>query len=581
MATQDILVRLRALGAAAFQRDMDRSAKSVEGVGTKSEKTGKSIKDSAKKWAAFTVAGVGAGQVMTDAVKNAVNLGEEVNKTAVVFRGPGAKSVLDWSKSSASALGVSREQALASAAQFGNMLIPMGFARDRAAAMSKQMVQLGGDMASFNNASPEETLAAIQSGLAGETEPLRKFGVFLSAARVQSQAMSMGLVKATKDTDKIKAAQTTAAIATDKYRAAVKKYGKDSLQARQASVARQRSETALQKAMAGSVPKLNAAQQAQATYALILKDSKDAQGDFARTSDSLANRQRILRAQYANITATIGQKLLPVISFLLNNIKMVTAVVGLGAAAWGLYKTVLIATRVQAFLTGDSLAAMRIRLIALSVAQKISAAAQWLLNAAMLALPIVAIIAGIVALGVAFVIAYKKVGWFRDAVNAVFNWIKTNWPLIVAVLTGPIGIATLAIIKNFDKIKKAASTAVSWIAARFRDLINFFKRLPGAILSAIGDIGGKIKSKFESIKGGGVPFVPGLQHGGTIRRGGTVLVGETGPELLRLPSAATVAPLPAGALAGAAGPTTARFYLDRRLVATAVAQADADQRARR
>ena len=45
-----------------------------------------------------------------------------------------------------------------------------------------------------------------------------------------------------------------------------------------------------------------------------MKDTKDAQGDFAKTSDSLANQQRILKAQYENATAAIGQRLLPVLS---------------------------------------------------------------------------------------------------------------------------------------------------------------------------------------------------------------------------------------------------------------------------
>jgi len=500
MAAQEVLVRLRALGAQGFQRDMDKSAKSVEGLSTQAKDTGKALGQSVKNWVKGAAVAYGGTKLLSDATRNAVNLGEEINKTAVVFRGPGAKSVLDWSKSSATALGVSREQALASAAQFGNMLIPMGFARDKAARMSKSMVQLGGDMASFNNASPEETLQAIQSGLAGETEPLRRFGVFLSDARVKQEAMNLGLYK-----------------------------GKGNL---------------------------DAAARAQATYALILKDSKDAQGDFARTSDSLANRQRILKAQYTNITATLGTKLVPILSFLAKNLGLVATVVGTLVGLWAAY----------------------------TVATKIAAVANVLFGTTMAAWPIFLVIAGLAALAAGFVLLYTKVGWFRDAVNATWNWIKTNWPLLLAVLTGPFGTAVLLIVKNFDKIKKTASTAAHFIADRFRELIAFFGRLPGAILNAIGDIGGKIAGKIKSAAGGGVPFVPGLQHGGVVSHGGLAMVGERGPEILRLPSAASVLPLPrqlpAGALAGAAS-TTANFYLDRRLVMTAVAQADADQRARR
>jgi len=495
---QDIIVTLRALGAQAFQRDLNKSADSVEGLSDQAKMTTKALGQSVKNWVKGAAAAYGGTKLLGDSVRNAVNLGEEINKTAVVFRGPGAKSVLQWSKSSANAMGVSREQALASAAQFGNMLIPMGFARDKAAAMSKSMVQLGGDMASFNNASPEETLQAIQSGLAGETEPLRRFGVFLSDARVKQEAMNLGLYK-----------------------------GKGNL---------------------------DAAARAQATYALILKDSKDAQGDFARTSDSLANRQRILKAQYTNITATLGTKLVPIVSFLAKNLGLVAAVVGTLVGLWAAY----------------------------TIATKIAAAANVLFGVTMSAWPIFAVIAGLMLLAAGFVLLYTKVGWFRNAVNATWQWIKTNWPLLLAILGGPFITAAYLIVKNFDKIKKAASDAAHFIADRFRDVINFFRRLPGAILSAIGDLGSKIAGKLNV---GGVPGKVlkffGAQHGGVVPGPGAMtLVGEAGPELLALPGGSRVTPLPAGSLAGAVA-TTANFYLDRRLVATAVAQAGADQSARR
>lgn len=118
-------------------------------------------------------------------------------------------------------------------------------AQRRAGNMSKAMVTLAADMASFNNASPEETLQALRSGLAGETEPLRRFGVFLNEARIQEAALRLGLVKQGE--------------------------------------------------------KLSAAAKAQATYSIILKDTNDAQGDFAKTSDSVANKERIKAAVRATL----------------------------------------------------------------------------------------------------------------------------------------------------------------------------------------------------------------------------------------------------------------------------------------
>lgn len=220
---------------------------------------GSALASTAKAFA-FTAGAAGIGAFVLG-VKHAVtassDLGEQVNKTNVVFR-DSAGDVQQWSTTTAAALGVSRRAALEYTGVFGNMLVPMGLARREAAGMSMSLVQLAADMASFNNASPEEVLEALRAGLSGESEPLRRFGIFLNEARIQQEALNLGL--------------------------------------------------------SDGVGKLDAAAKAQAIYSLILKDSKDAQGDFARTSDSLANQQRILRAELENLAAALGTRLVPLLA---------------------------------------------------------------------------------------------------------------------------------------------------------------------------------------------------------------------------------------------------------------------------
>lgn len=215
--------------------------------------------------AASLLGGAGFVGAATKAVNAASDLEEQLAKTDVVF-GKSGKTVQEWSKTTASSLGIARDQALEATGTFGNMLVPMGFAREKAADMSVTMVRLASDMASFNNASPEETLNALRSGLAGETEPLRRFGVFLNDARVKQEALNLGLYN-----------------------------GKGNL---------------------------DAAGKAAATYSIILKDTKDAQGDFARTGDGLANQQRKLSALLRDTEASIGKALLPTVT------KMTAAVTG-------------------------------------------------------------------------------------------------------------------------------------------------------------------------------------------------------------------------------------------------------------
>jgi hypothetical protein len=152
----------------------------------KAERSVDKFKNTAKT--AFKVAGVAAGvaavKVGIDSVKAASDLQEQINKSRVVFRGS-ERDILKWSQSTAFGIGISRRAALEAAGTFGNMLVPMGFARDRAAEMSKRMVQLASDMASFNNVPTAEALDAIRSGIAGETEPLRRLGVDLRVAALE------------------------------------------------------------------------------------------------------------------------------------------------------------------------------------------------------------------------------------------------------------------------------------------------------------------------------------------------------------------------------------------------------------
>ena len=82
------------------------------------------------------------------------------------------------------------------------------------------------------------------------------------------------------------------------------------------------------------------------------------------------------------------------------------------------------------------------------------------------------------------VVSFVKRGFsmITGAVAAALNWIKQHWPLLLAILTGPIGMAALIIIRHWSNIKNAASTA-------FNAVVGFFRSLPGRILSAIGNVG--------------------------------------------------------------------------------------------
>ncbi len=189
-------------------------------------------------------------------------LQEETEKTTVLF-GQSQKQVAAWSKTLASSFGVSEEMALQSAGVFGNMFRSLHFGEEPASKMSERLVELAADMASFNNASPEDTLKALQSGLAGQVRPLRAYGVFLSIARIKQEAVSSGLVK--------------------------------------------------------NAAHLTTAQKVQAAYNIIMRDTKLQQGDVARNTESLSVAQSKLKANMAESQAVIGRALLPTMVHLANS----------------------------------------------------------------------------------------------------------------------------------------------------------------------------------------------------------------------------------------------------------------------
>lgn len=189
-------------------------------------------------------------------VMAASDVNEAMNKVQVVF-GDAADSVMEFARTSATGLGQSQATALGAVGTFGNLFVSMGLSGQAAAGMSKDVVSLASDLASFNNIRPEEALEKLRSGLVGEAEPLRSLGVNLSAAAIEAKALETNVGK-TKDT-------------------------------------------------------LTAADKATASFALILEQTKTAQGDFARTSTGFANAQRVIAAQFDDLKASIGQAFLPTV----------------------------------------------------------------------------------------------------------------------------------------------------------------------------------------------------------------------------------------------------------------------------
>lgn len=156
--------------------------------------------------------------------------------------------------------------------------------------------------------------------------------------------------------------------------------------------------------------------------------------------------------------------------------------------------------------------------IAKSAADKAATAAQWALNAAMSANPVALLVIALIALVAAIVIAYKKSDKFREivdktfsairnvvvgAVSAVVGFVKSHWPLLLAILTGPIGLAVLLISKKWDSIiatvKALPGRIVKGLGNLKNLLLNAGKDLIGGLLDGIESMIGKVKSKLKGL----------------------------------------------------------------------------------
>ncbi len=191
---------------------------------------------------------------------------------------------------------------------------------------------------------------------------------------------------------------------------------------------------------------LTPAQKTLAAQAEILAQTSDAQGDAARTADSAANQQRKMAASVADAKVALGTALLPVLQAILPIITKL-------AQLFEKYSKVLVP------LAGIIFAVV---------------AAQWAWNAAAAANPIGLIVIAIAALVAGIVILIDNWGAVADAFGAawdfiwnglktVWEWIKANWPLILGILTGPIGIAVALIIKYWDQIRAGIEAALNWV----------------------------------------------------------------------------------------------------------------------
>lgn len=236
-----------------------------------------SLKNLAKTYATTAIASGVLLEALSKTVKDASNLNESIAKTGVIF-GNSTDQITAFARTAADTLGQSTQQALDAASTFATFGKAAGMSGTELVDFSTNLTELSSDFASFFNTSPEDAITAIGAALRGESEPIRRYGVLLNDAALKQRAMAMGIYD-----------------------------GEGALTAQQKTLA---------------------------AYSEILAQSTDAQGDFERTQDGLANKSRTLTANLQDLSATVGQKLTPVVNdYVSAGIKLIDQLEGTGDQA--------------------------------------------------------------------------------------------------------------------------------------------------------------------------------------------------------------------------------------------------------
>jgi phage-related protein len=132
------------------------------------------------------------GQFLKGAIKQASAFEAEAEGVKQMF-GESATLVDAFAKNAASSAGLAETTALRFAKSFGGYAKSAGKAGDEAANFATSMVQAAGDLGSFYDLPTESALMAIQQGLRGEYEPLRRFNILLDENTIGQKAMAMGV----------------------------------------------------------------------------------------------------------------------------------------------------------------------------------------------------------------------------------------------------------------------------------------------------------------------------------------------------------------------------------------------------
>ena len=209
-----------------------------------------------------TVAAAGAaaiGVAGAKAVSAAADLEQSTGAIEAVFKG-GADQMKAFADTAASSVGLTKNEYQELGTLLGAQLKNGGTSLDELAGKTNDLIGVAADLSAQFGGSTSDAVAALSSALKGERDPIERYGVSLKQASIDAKAAELGFEK-----------------------------------------------------VGGSFD--NEAQQA-ATLALIMEQTADAHGAFAREGDTLAHQVQVLKAHFGDFAAKAGTLVLPMVTAL-------------------------------------------------------------------------------------------------------------------------------------------------------------------------------------------------------------------------------------------------------------------------
>lgn len=246
-------------GFSAFPSRIQRLITSTEQYnGTvKRATTSTNAWNSALKAISFAAIYRAAAKLLGIAIAKSSQYTEDLNLFTVSM-GKYAEEAYNYAQKVSDVMGIDPAEWMRNQGVFNTIITGFGVAGDKAAFMSKNLTQLGYDLASFYNIDFESAMQKVQSGISGELEPLRRLGYDLSVARLEQERLNLGIDK--------------------------------------------------------SVSSMTQAEKSQLRYYAMMTQVTQVQGDMARTLENPANMLRVLRAELEQAARAVGNIFIPILT---------------------------------------------------------------------------------------------------------------------------------------------------------------------------------------------------------------------------------------------------------------------------